>query len=107
LLEQVRTIALVVSLGLIIVFIIRGCVFCVQAFPSDRAGKWITIAEILSAVAWGLIGIDAILASIKWIPLEAIGTVFWVVMACKITSSMIKSELGYKAVRDTYRRMRR
>lgn len=106
-LDQIRTIALIVSLGLIIVFIIRGCLFCIQAFPVDRAGKWITAAEILSAIAWGLIGVDAILISTHRVSVEITGSVFWIVMTCKVVSSMIKSDLGYRAIRDTYRRMRR
>jgi len=102
-LEQLRAIGTVVSLALIIIFIIRGCVFCIQAFPADRAGKWITVAEILSAVAWGLIGLDSLFVTSRLISAEIIGAVFWAVMACKVTSTIIKSDLGYKAVRDTYR----
>lgn len=102
--DQVRAIALVVSLAIVIVFTVRGCAFCLEAFARDRAGLWITIGEALTAIAWTLIGIDVLLIStVPDIDRLITGTLFWTAAGCKLVSVVVKSDKGYKVIRDTYR----
>lgn len=102
--EQVRGVAALVLLSIVIVFSYRGGAYCWEAFRDDSAGKWITIGEALSTIAWSLIAIDALLAFIG-LRSEVLGLVFWIAFIIKAVAAILKS-VGYGVVRDTYRGFR-
>lgn len=91
-----------VCLLIITVFTVRGCYFCWKAFPTDYAGKWITVGELLASVCWIIIGIDIILRRYVTTDLDLLTTVFSIAFAIKAISTVIKSEHGYKIIRRTY-----
>ena len=99
---DVQVVATITSLAIIIIFTARGCYLCLQGLVNDKAGWWITLGEGLSCLAWILLGLDVLAYNLLILSEFITGAIFWTAMACKCTSVVVKSEGGYKGIRDTY-----
>lgn len=102
--DQLKTIATIVSLVIIIFWTGKGCYYCLQGLVDDDAGWWITLGEGLAALAWSLIGLTVLIYSTHHASEFILGAMFWIAMGCKSVSCIVKSEFGYRVIRDTYRR---
>lgn len=101
--DQVKAVVAILSLVIIIIWTGKGCYYCLQGLVGDRAGLWITVGECLAALAWVLLGIDILIYNTMSFDVFVIGIIFWTAMASKVSSVIIKTELGYRGIRDTYR----
>lgn len=93
----------IICLLIITVFTIRGCYFCCQAFPTDNAGRWITIGELLASVCWLLVAFDGILHYYSTTEVDLLTAIFLVAFAIKAAAAVLKSEYGYKIVNNAYK----
>ncbi len=89
-------------LFIIVIFTIRGCYFCWKAFSTDYAGIWITVGELLASICWVIIGIDIMLQKFT-ANRDLLTAVFLIAFTVKAISTILKSEYGYKIVRQSYK----
>lgn len=91
----------------LLVYTIRGCWFCYWSFKDDNTGKWITIGELLSTI--GFVGILAAVALTRVFDDKhpSVAIVFYASLLVPALAAVVRSELGFKAVRNSYRKIRK